>query len=210
MQATFETITDWMVVVSMVITLGAVYVSWLATFRAPTTVSAGKSLWFSLPAGVQIAAGLAITILGIYLCYRLWIPLPVTVQSSLSVLLRIVGLVLVCGGEACWFWARWTLGAMMGLSTSSATQLQAHHRLIRNGPYAFVRHPMYLSYWLLLAGLMVMYHTWTLLVLIPMIIASLYRRARREEKALAATFGGEWQTYAACVPLFVPRWKQPR
>ncbi len=209
MREIFETITDWIVIASLAVTLGAVYASWLATYRTPKTVSTGASLWFSLPARVQIAAGFAITLVGLYLGYLLWIPLPWAVSFGLSVFLRIVGLVLVCGGALCWFWTRRTLGAMMGLSTSSATQLQAHHRLIQNGPYALVRHPMYLSYWLLLAGLTVMYHTWTPLALLPMMVASLHRRARREEQALAVTFGSAWETYTAHVPMFVPRWKSP-
>ncbi len=206
-QEAFETVTDWVVIVSLAVTLGTVYASWLATYRTRRIVPSGASRFFSLPDWAQIAAGFAITVVGLYVCYLLWIPLPLDVSPDMALVLRFVGLALTCGGEAWWFWTRWTLGAMMGLSTSSATQLQVHHRLIQNGPYALVRHPMYLGYWLLLAGLTIMYRTWTPLLILPMMIASLTRRARREEQALAATFGSEWQTYAERVPMFVPRWR---
>jgi hypothetical protein len=39
-----------------------------------------------------------------------------------------------------------------------------------------------------------------------MFLYSLYRRAQREEAALAAIFGEEWCTYAARVPMFTPSW----
>jgi len=204
-QEIFERLTDCLVIASIVAMLGAVYISWLATCLTSQSVTAGASFWFSLPAWVQIFAGFAITLVGLYLGYQLWLPLPLMVPSGFAVFLRLVGFIVVCGGAALWFWSRLALGAMMGLSTSSATQLQKQHRLIQKGPYAHIRHPMYMSYWLLLAGLTILYRTWTPLLLLVMMIAALYRRAHREEQALAAVFEAAWQTYAARVPMFLPR-----
>jgi protein-S-isoprenylcysteine O-methyltransferase Ste14 len=67
---------------------------------------------------------------------------------------------------------------------------------------------MYVSYWLLLGGLLVAYRTWTALLLLALMLAAMVGRARREEEALAATFGAAWQEYAARVPRFVPRWRR--
>jgi protein-S-isoprenylcysteine O-methyltransferase Ste14 len=108
-------------------------------------------------------------------------------------------------GTILWLWSRWTLGAMMGLSTATASQLQVSHRLVQSGPYALVRHPMYLGYWLVLAGLAVMYRTVTPVVFLILMIASLSRRARREDEILGAAFGKAWQDYNERVPMFVPR-----
>ncbi len=131
-----------------------------------------------------------------------------TVTDGLVLALRLTGLPLIGAGVGLWFWSRRALGAMMGLSTAAAVQLQAAHRLIQAGPYAHVRHPMYLSYWLLLAGLLIVYRTWTPLLLLALMLAAMVGRARREEEALAATFGEAWREYAARVPKFVPRWRK--
>jgi protein-S-isoprenylcysteine O-methyltransferase Ste14 len=51
---------------------------------------------------------------------------------------------------------------------------------------------------------MLLYQTWTALayaLFAPFILF----RARREEQALAAEFGGEWQEYCRRVPAFFPR-----
>lgn len=126
-QEIFEVVTDWIIIFFVVALLGALYLSWLASYRAPKGALVGSSLWFALPVWAQIAVGFGMTALGIYVGYLMWKPLPFTVSPDLSLLLRIVGVVLTFGGVALWSWARWTLGAMMGVSTGSAAQLQVDH-----------------------------------------------------------------------------------
>ena len=121
-------------------------------------------------------------------------------------ILRVVGLAFFLMGWVLVLWARQALGTMYGVSTSFATQLQAQQRLIQHGSYTLVRHPMYLGYWLVLLGVTLIYRTWTPLAFLVICLPSFYRRARREEKALEAMFGAEWQAYASRVPMFVPRW----
>lgn len=205
-QEIFEVVTDGIIIFFVVALLGAVYLSWLASYRAPKAAPVGSSLWFTLPMWAQITVGFGLSALGIYVGYLMWKPLPFTVSPGLSLLLRIVGVVLISGGVALWFWARWVLGAMMGVSTGSAAQLQVDHKLIQNGPYAFVRHPMYLGYWLALVGLVAAYRIWMPLVFLILMMISLSRRAWREEQVLVSAFGDEWRNYVARVPMFVPRW----
>ena len=90
---------------------------------------------------------------------------------------------------------------MWGVSTSMGVQLRAHHQLVRHGPYGLARHPMYLGYWLMLAGALLTYRTWALLLYALSLLYSLALRARREEEVLAATFGPAWHAYAARVPM---------
>ncbi len=206
-QDVFVVVTDWLLLLAVATLLIAVYASWLLSYRTPKVATVGSSLWFSLPPWAQIAGGFAVSVVGAYVCYLLWIPLPIQVSSGVSLFLRVVGLLLVGGGVGLWFWARRTLGDMMGLSTASAAQLHVDHRLIQDGPYAIVRHPMYLGYWLLLAGLVVMYRTWTPLVILILMYASLSRRARREEQVLHDQFGAAWQSYTERVPMFFPHRK---
>ena len=201
-----ETITNWIVGAGAVILLSVIFASWLASYRAPKAAPIRSGDWFFvLPTWVQIVGGLGACVLFAYLGYLLWIPLPFDVASNAETILRMIGLAFFIVGWSLVLWARWTLGALYGVSTSFTAPLQAHHRLIQNGPYAFVRHPMYLGYWLLLVGVTLIYRTWTPLLFLVMCLASFSRRAEREEKVLAEKFADEWRAYVARVPRFVPR-----
>lgn len=207
-KATFETVTDWIALLVMAFILCVIYVGWLASYRTSKAAPVGTSIWFKLPVWGQIAAGLAISVVGAYCSYLLWIPIAVSLSSGLLLVLRIGGMALSLSGAVLFLWARRTLGAMYNASTSSAVQLQTNHRLIKHGPYALVRHPIYLSYWLILFGLLVMYRTWMLLFALIMMLIALSKRARREEQVLEATFGDAWREYAREVPRFTPHWRQ--
>lgn len=207
LQDSFAAVTDWLVVIVAAVLLAAVYESWLFSYRTPKRVPVGANPWFSLPPWAQIVAGFAVSLVSGYVLYRLWTPLPLSVSSGTALLLRIVGLNLVGSGTALWFWARRTLGRMMGISTSSAAQLTVDHRLVQNGAYAIVRHPMYLGYWLFLAGVLVIYRTWMPILLLILLVAAFSKRARREELVLGAAFAEEWRAYAQRVPMFMPHWK---
>jgi Cu+-exporting ATPase len=83
----------------------------------------------------------------------------------------------------------------------------AGHQLVTQGPFAIVRHPMYSGIMLAALGSLLIYSTWTTLLFVcfaPLTII----RARREEAALAAEFGEQWQAYCKRVPAFVPRLKR--
>ncbi len=200
-----ETITNVLVGAGVVILLSVIIAGWLASYRVPKAAPIRSGDWFFvLPAWVQIVGGLGACVLFVYLGFLLWIPLPLSVPSNVEPVLQLIGLAFFVVGWLLALWARWTLGAMYGVSTSFVAPLQVHHRLIQNGPYALVRHPMYLGYWLLLLGVTLIYLTWTPFVFL-MICLPLYRRAQREEKALADKFADEWRAYAMGVPMFVPR-----
>lgn len=202
----FDTVSDGLVSLVMIGLLVVVYGGWLVSYRMPKAAPVGTSLWFRLPVWGQIAAGLLISVVGAYGAYLLWLPMPIIVSSCVAVVLRIGGLVIVLSSVLFFLWARLSLGALYNASTSSAVQLHIHHRLIQHGPFAVVRHPIYLSYWLMLVGLLILYRTWMLLLVLLLMLIALVRRARREDQVLAATFGEAWQVYARRTPMFLPRW----
>lgn len=201
--AVFESVANWIVGVGVMIWLTVIIISWLATFRSPKAAAVGQSQWFRLPRWAQIMSGIAIILLLAGLASLLWIPLPITLPLALSWASGVVGLLLFMAGLTFILWARYALGAMYNVSATSGVQLQARHQLVRHGPYAFVRHPMYLGHWLLLGGILLVYLTWTA-VLFLLLLLPLYRRARFEESALADTFGAEWEAYAARTKFIIP------
>jgi protein-S-isoprenylcysteine O-methyltransferase Ste14 len=79
------------------------------------------------------------------------------------------------------------------------------HELIRQGPYAIVRNPIYLAMlgMLLATGLAV--SRWqTILVSMVVFVAGTIVRIRTEEKLLRAAFGVQFDDYARAVPAFLP------
>lgn len=78
--------------------------------------------------------------------------------------------------------------------------------LITDGPYAFVRNPMYLASFLIGLGIVVMLIEWWV---IPAYLAFFlfwyYPQIRNEEKWLVKKFGQEYTEYCGGVPCFLPR-----
>ena len=202
-----ETVTDWILSAGSAALMVVVTISWLASVRAQKSAQANSSRWFALPAWAQVALGIAAIAIFIWFGFLLWIPLPLSLSNAVTATLRVSGLAIYLVGLFLTLWVRWALGAIYGVSTSSSAPLQEKHRLVQNGPYVITRHPMYLGYWLVMLGVLLTYRTWTPLALLAMTVPSFHRRARREEQALAAEFGEEWQAYAARVPMFMPTWK---
>lgn len=68
--------------------------------------------------------------------------------------------------------------------------------LVTAGPYRWCRHPLYLSFMVIILGIDLMFGSpvgilATLFLALPSVIC----RARLEEKALADRFGQEWEAY---------------
>ena len=78
--------------------------------------------------------GFALVYLAIFgaLFYVLWIPLPLTVPPTASLILTACGLALFLAGSLLVIWARQTLGAMWGISTSLQVKLLPDHQLPRS------------------------------------------------------------------------------
>jgi protein-S-isoprenylcysteine O-methyltransferase Ste14 len=79
------------------------------------------------------------------------------------------------------------------------------HQLVRTGPYAVVRHPIYAS---LLAmtvstGLLLARWPW-LLAAIALSIAGTEIRVRTEDQLLASRFGADFIAYRKSVPAYLP------
>jgi protein-S-isoprenylcysteine O-methyltransferase Ste14 len=152
----------------------------------------------TLPAYLLISVGFFGT------CYLLWRPLPLALSAQARTVTLALGALLLFPGLALVLWGRFTLGEMYYVSSSMGAQLYADHRLITYGPFAFVRHPMYVGILLASAGGLLIYRTWTL-VFTTVAFLGLALRARREEQALAAEFGEQWEAYRQQVPAWIPR-----
>jgi protein-S-isoprenylcysteine O-methyltransferase Ste14 len=140
------------------------------------------------------------------LSYLGWIRIPWNISPQARVWMLVFGSLLFFPGLAFLLWARLTLGKYYFVSTAAGAQLFADHQLVKTGPYAIVRHPMYVGLALAAWGALLIYFTWTT-VYFACFAPLLAFRAYREEQALAAEFGEQWQEYYRRVPMFMPRLK---
>lgn len=75
------------------------------------------------------------------------------------------------------------------------------------GPYAVVRHPLYLGNALLVLGLLCIAHTaWAWALVGAFFVVSTALIVRAEEALLRRAFPAEWEEWARRVPRWAPRW----
>jgi len=114
---------------------------------------------------------------------------------------RVAGVILTIGGVAFSLWSIATLGRHYDL----VLEIHAGHQLVRRGPFAWVRHPVYTGLALHFIGAClatgnVLLTVGTLLVSFPTFVI----RARAEEQLLREQFGAEYDRYVREVPMLVP------
>jgi protein-S-isoprenylcysteine O-methyltransferase len=136
----------------------------------------------------------------------LWKPLPVAIPQWAASVLLALGSLLYFPAVALYLWGLMTLGKAFGVSTSGGADVYEDHRLVRRGPYRYVRHPMYLAVLLAAPGALLIFRTWAMVVFLPMSWVVI-RRADHEEAVLREAFAKEWRTYAEKVPKWVPRFR---
>jgi protein-S-isoprenylcysteine O-methyltransferase Ste14 len=178
------------------------YGIWRGT-RRPSGRTSGRAAGWLRSAAFYLLATAAFLGFSIFF----WKPIPIELPGAVRLTLLIIGSLLYFPGIAFLLWARLTLGKMYFVSTSFGAQLYADHKLVTSGPFAIVRHPMYLGLVAAALGSLLLYLTWTTLayaVFAPFVL----RRAKREEQALAAEFGEAWADYCRRVPAFLPGWKR--
>jgi protein-S-isoprenylcysteine O-methyltransferase Ste14 len=174
---------------------------WRAGLEAQRQTGRGSGLAPRLGAAVTYLLG---AIPYATVCILLWRPLPPIDAPALRAIALAAGAVLGFSGFALYLWGLRTLGAMYNVSSSLGSQLYAGHRLVTDGPYAHVRHPMYLAQVLAVVGALLVYRTWATVFMLLMLPAPLVK-ARNEERLLLAEFGAPFRAYQATVPAWLPR-----
>lgn len=84
-------------------------------------------------------------------------------------------------------------------------EAQRRGALATTGPYAYVRHPQYAGFILIMLGFLVQWPTILTLAMFPVLAWMYLRLARAEERDARAVFGEAYMRYAAVVPAFMPR-----
>jgi protein-S-isoprenylcysteine O-methyltransferase Ste14 len=115
--------------------------------------------------------------------------------------IAVIGAVVTALGVGLAVWARRTLGQ----NWSAAVTLKESHELIRSGPYARIRHPIYSGVILGLLGTALAIGEWRALVGAAVLFASYFIKSRKEENLLAHEFGPAFQEHRSRTGMFLPR-----
>jgi protein-S-isoprenylcysteine O-methyltransferase Ste14 len=86
---------------------------------------------------------------------------------------------------------------------------QQRGELATTGPYAYVRHPQYTAFVVIMFGFLLQWPTLLTLVMFPILTWAYVRLARREEAEVRARFGPAYARYAGVTPAYVPRLRLP-
>jgi protein-S-isoprenylcysteine O-methyltransferase Ste14 len=120
-----------------------------------------------------------------------------------SVRLQELGIVLTWLGVAVAIWARYSLGQYW----SARVTLKVDHQLIRSGPYAYVRHPIYTGLLLATAGTALVVGEWRAVVAVLLTLVAFSHKARKEEALLSSEFGDQYQEYRRHTGFLAPRFR---
>lgn len=132
-----------------------------------------------------------------------WRRLPIALQPWQRLVLLLTSLPLYLIGMIGVISGRLALGGSYRVSTTTGLRLAPDHNLVTSGPYAVVRHPMYVGMMLAALGALLLHRTWTTLLLVAQ-LPVLFARARLEDRALAVEFGAQWEAYRDRVPGWIP------
>ena len=127
---------------------------------------------------------------------------PVDALSGMAGIVFALFTISVAAASA-WFMA--SAVRTLGKQWAVAARLVEGHKLITEGPYAYVRNPIYTGMLgMLIATGLAMEHWIATIVAVIIFFAGLVIRVRAEEKLLREAFGEEFDDYAGRVPAVVP------
>ena len=113
--------------------------------------------------------------------------------QAISLMLTVLGLVLA-------IWARVTLGKNWSVTVT----FKENHELIVQGPYAFVRHPIYTGILFMFLGTALAVGTVGGLLSVPILFVSYWIKYRKEEAFMIEHFGEQYREYMRRVRAIIP------
>ena len=97
---------------------------------------------------------------------------------------------------------------LLAVSWNVLFKAQRAHTLAATGAYAYVRHPQYAGFIVIMIGFLLQWPTLLTLLMFPILVVMYTRLARREEREVRAEFGEIYARYATRTPAFFPRWRR--
>lgn len=168
---------------------------WLVSASGTEKAVTGEAFWWRL-IRLPILAIVFLLLLSPWLRFGV-LGLRFVPQNSF---LRGLGTALTLAGASLCVWARVCLGKYW----SDKVVLKVNHELIRNGPYAYLRHPIYSGVLVGIVGTALSIGEWRGIVALVLMGTNYFVKARREEKILAGSFGEVYTEYKRATGFFLP------
>ncbi len=111
-----------------------------------------------------------------------------------------IGLFMTIAGVMFAIWARVTLGR----NWSGIVTVKQNHELIRTGPYAWVRHPIYTGITIAVIGTVIFDGELRSIILFVAILLALTHKMKIEEQFMTEQFGSEYARYRQKTKALVP------
>jgi protein-S-isoprenylcysteine O-methyltransferase Ste14 len=151
------------------------------------------------------ASRLAHICFGFFAGLLIWGPGPLRILSGPTVLPHSAAtgrsaLLLTIAGLAFALWSRFTIGR----NWSAVVTIKQDHELIRRGPYAIVRHPIYCGFLLALIGTAIERGTIGAFAGVAILATIFHVKSELEEKFMVEQFGDAYQKYRTEVKGMVP------
>jgi protein-S-isoprenylcysteine O-methyltransferase Ste14 len=115
----------------------------------------------------------------------------------------IVGVVLTWSGIGLAIWARYHLAEYW----SARITIKEDHQLIRTGPYAHLRHPIYSGLVLATIGSTVVIDEWRCVFGVCLVLTGYCLKARKEETMLSQQFGDAFREHQKHTGFLIPRFR---
>ncbi len=107
-------------------------------------------------------------------------------------------------------WARLLFAGALFPPGAGAEENNVPQRLVLEGPYRYVRNPLYDTDFALILGTALLASNWFLLLLAALYAAQLALQLPLEERELRQRFGRPYRRYCEVVPRFVPKLRPVR
>jgi protein-S-isoprenylcysteine O-methyltransferase Ste14 len=111
----------------------------------------------------------------------------------------VLGLILILSGTVLMTWA----ASEFSSHGTTLKPSEAATTVVKSGPYAYTRNPIYLSMMLVYSGISLIFNSPLALVLALPVIVLLNRQAEREERYLERAFGDQYTDYQKSVPRWI-------
>lgn len=189
-------------VIVMALFIGARYVRWHARHLIGWKVSQpamarhrfDTALLIGLSVSWLVAAVVYLTVP--QLVGRFAVSLPAAVRWG-GVAAALAGLALLYRSDRC-----------LGENLSVTLRIREHHTLVKQGPYRYVRHPIYSATLCYAAAMGVITANYVLAAafFLPM-LTLVVERIPREEQMMLDAFGDEYRAYMRVTGRLLPRWR---
>jgi protein-S-isoprenylcysteine O-methyltransferase Ste14 len=126
-----------------------------------------------------------------------WLSIQLLPQNDIT---GVLGVLVAIMGLACCVWARRTLGR----NWSGRVTLKVDHELIRTGPYAFVRHPIYTGFFLMVLGPVIILGKVGGILSLALCLFAVWQKSNIEEDLMMETFPNDYAEYKRHTKRLIP------